>query len=338
VFTRPPHLAEEVITDILRRRWGLGPVDLDYLPVGFGSHHWRATDATGRALFLSIDDLHKSQTSTPDGTLDAAHERLARAYRSAYALRHRGGLDFVVAPVADRDGLVIARVSEHYSMIVQPHLSGQSLGSEDFVSWTDRAEVVGILARLHGATDVVRPEAGIEVGFLPGRDELLVALDAVGTPWTNGPYGQQARALLDRHAAAVEGLLDHCERGAVLVTEDPDTMVLTHGEPTASNTMLTPSGFALVDWESALLAPPERDLWVLDPGDGSICAAYTAATGTPISIARIDWYRLWYDLFEIAGYIDLFREPHEDTTDAAESWKNLLHFLQPDIRWPDLAD
>ena len=67
-------------------------------------------------------------------------------------------------------------------------------------------------------------------------------------------------------------------------------------------------------------------------------AAYTAATGRPISSARIDWYRLWYDLFEIAGYIDLFREPHEDTTDAAESWRNLLHFLQPDIRWPDLVD
>ena len=115
MFTRPPDLAEEVITDILRRRWGLGSVELDYLPVGFGSHHWRATDAAGRELFLSIDDLHKSQTSTPDGTLDAAHERLARANRSAYALRHRGGLDFVVAPVADRDGLVIARVSEGYS-------------------------------------------------------------------------------------------------------------------------------------------------------------------------------------------------------------------------------
>lgn len=222
--TRP---SEEVITEILRRRWGLGPVELDYLPVGFSSYHWQATDAAGRAWFLPIDDLHKSHTSTPDGTLDAAHERLARAYRSAYTLRHRGGLEFVVAPVADRDGLVIARVSEDYSIIVQPHLSGQSLGGEDFVSWTDRAEIVGILARLHGATDLVRLEAGMEVGFLSGRDELLVALDTVGTPWTNGPYGQQARALLDRHAAAVEGLLEHCERGAVLVTDDPDTMVLT---------------------------------------------------------------------------------------------------------------
>ena len=94
----------------------------------------------------------------------------------------------------------------------------------------------------------------------------------------------------------------------------------------------------MVDWESALLAPAERDLWVLDPGDGSTHAAYTAATGRPVSSARLGWYRLWYDLFEIAGYIDLFRKPHEDTTDAAQSWKNLVHFLQPDIRWPDLVD
>jgi hypothetical protein len=338
VFTRPPDLAEEVIADVLRGRWGLAPVELGYLAVGFGSHHWRAIDAEGHALFLSIDDLQKSQTSTPDGTLDAAHERLARAYRSAYLLRHRGGLNFVVAPVADREGLVIARIAEGYSMIVQPHLSGRSLGAEDFVSWTDRAEVVAILARLHEATNVVRPEAGMEVGFLPGREELLEALDALGTPWTSGPYGERARALLHRHAAAVGSLLDYCVRSAALVTSHPDTMVLTHGEPTASNTMLTPSGFALVDWESALLAPAERDLWALDPGDGSIHAAYTVATGRPVSSARLDWYRLWYDLFEIAGYIDLFRKPHEDTSDAAGSWKNLVHFLQPDNRWPDLVD
>ncbi len=66
-------------------------------------------------------------------------------------------------------------------------------------------------------------------------------------------------------------------------------------------------------------------------------AAYTAATGTPVSSARTDWYRLWYDLFEIAGYIQLFRGPHLDGANAAESWKNLIHFLQPASRWSRLT-
>jgi hypothetical protein len=45
---------------------------------------------------------------------------------------------------------------------------------------------------------------------------------------------------------------------------------------------------------------------------------------------------MWYDLSEIAGYIELFRAALDDTEDAAESWKNLEHFLRPAERWPRL--
>jgi hypothetical protein len=51
---------------------------------------------------------------------------------------------------------------------------------------------------------------------------------------------------------------------------------------------------------------------------------------------RLDYYRLWYDLFEIAGYMAVFANPHTDTADVAESWKNLVEFLQPEVRWPAL--
>ena len=59
----------------------------------------------------------------------------------------------------------------------------------------------------------------------------------------------------------------------------PARGVLTHGEPHPGNTMLTAAGWLLIDWDTALVAPPERDLWSLDPGDGSILSAYADATG-----------------------------------------------------------
>jgi hypothetical protein len=55
-------------------------------------------------------------------------------------------------------------------------------------------------------------------------------------------------------------------------------------------------------------------------------------TSTPAALAL---YRLWYDLFEIAGYLSLFRHEHADDADAAESWKKLQYFLCPDERSPD---
>jgi aminoglycoside phosphotransferase (APT) family kinase protein len=41
--------------------------------------------------------------------------------------------------------------------------------------------------------------------------------------------------------------------------------VLTHGEPHPGNLIQVGSRWMLVDWDTTLVAPPERDLWLLDP-------------------------------------------------------------------------
>jgi spectinomycin phosphotransferase len=67
-----------------------------------------------------------------------------------------------------------------------------------------------------------------------------------------------------------------------------------------------------------------------------VLAAYTEATGISIDSAALALFRMWFDLSEIAGYIELFRGAHDDTADTAESWKNLQEFLRPSERWPQL--
>ncbi len=81
----------------------------------------------------------------------------------------------------------------------------------------------------------------------------------------------------------------------------------------------TPAGFVFVDWESALLAPPERDLWALAESDPGVLDAYSAATGTAIDTDALTLRRMWYDLAEISGYVRWFRSGHDDTADAAEA-------------------
>jgi spectinomycin phosphotransferase/16S rRNA (guanine(1405)-N(7))-methyltransferase len=336
MFTRPDGLADETIAAVLGARWGFEPINLVYQAVGFGSHHWLAIGQEGEARFLTVDDLRKSAPSTPDGTTDGAFARLARSYRTARDLAD-AGLDFVVAPLASDDGDVLARVDARYSMVVHPYLEGSRAGEYgEFRSSADRDAVLECVVALHAAPPATAPHADVERGFLPGRRELTVALDHVDESWRTGPYGERASLLLRDHARGVRRLLDHYDRLVGAVCADRDRMVVTHGEPHASNVVIDVRGARLVDWESALVAPPERDLWVLDPGDGSILAAYAESTGVAPVPETLDYFRLWYDLFEIAGYVTLFRSPHTDSADTAESWKNLVEFLQPTARWPAL--
>jgi spectinomycin phosphotransferase/16S rRNA (guanine(1405)-N(7))-methyltransferase len=87
--------------------------------------------------------------------------------------------------------------------------------------------------------------------------------------------------------------------------------------------MLTSAGWLLIDWDTALVAPPERDLWSLDPGDGSALAAYADATGVTPLAAMLELYRIRWDLADIAVDVSRFRRPHPGSADDDQSWQLL---------------
>jgi hypothetical protein len=333
VFTRPDDLADGQIRAELATGWNFAAETLSYLPAGFGSHHWLAADAAGCQLFLIVHDLPRMLHSRLD-TADAAFGRLETAFGCALSLRADANLEFVIAPVPTVSGAVVRRLSGRYSLAACPYLADCEPGYAGEFAAADRPAVVRLLTELHRAAPAVAPQR-CDFG-LQNADGLRAAIDSTGELWRTGPYGERARALLARHAAGVIALMAAYGDLAIDARSRPERFVVTHGEPGPWNVLKSPAGFVIVDWDFVQLAPPERDLWELAQADRSVLAAYTQATGTAIDSGSLALFRMWYDLSEIAGYIELFRAAHDDTEDAAESWKNLEYFLRPTERWPQL--
>jgi len=108
----------------------------------------------------------------------------------------------------------------------------------------------------------------------------------------------------------------------------PDRNVLTHGEPHPGNTMLTAGGWRLIDWDTVLIAPPERDLWSLDPGDGSVLGAYAEATGVTPVPGLLELYRLGWDVKDMAYDTARLLRPHTGTVDDAKTWEGLRTLIR----------
>ncbi len=322
-----------MLRDALRGGWNVAATSLTYQAVGFGSHHWLVSTEDGDRFFVTVDDLAAKARSAAD-TAEAAFARLERAFATAFSLRRDAGLDFVIAPIPAAGGQVVARLAAMYSLVVHPYVAHSHAGHDgDFAASADRLAVLGQLIMLHAAS-ADSPDA--DDFAVPRVAELAAAISQTGLPWRAGPYGPLARDLLAAHAADLTRLIAAYDGLAARVAGTGDRMVITHGEPHSANVLQTPGGFVMVDWESVLLAPPERDLWALAATDASILAAYTAATGVAVDSDALALYRMWYDLAEIAGYISLFRDSHGETADTAEAWQNLRHFLRPASRWPQL--
>jgi spectinomycin phosphotransferase/16S rRNA (guanine(1405)-N(7))-methyltransferase len=100
---------------------------------------------------------------------------------------------------------------------------------------------------------------------------------------------------------------------------DPGPVVVTHGEIHPGNLMATPEGWMIVDWDTVLLAPLERDLWRLAQGTGSVLRMYAEATGAVPDQQLLDLYGIRWDLAEVASFAIELRKPHEDTEDSRKA-------------------
>jgi spectinomycin phosphotransferase len=336
VFTRPRDIDDRTLAAGVADGWGIAAASLAYVAVGFGSHHWTVDDADDRRWFLTVDDLEARKR-------DALESRSAVAQRLRSALtaaRHVAdlGLGFVVAPMRALDGTVLHAIGERYGAALYPYIGATAYPYGTFRTSAHRDAVLAMLAQLHGLGDAETAAAGAMTDDLvvPRRDDLCTAIGDLAEPWAGGPYGEPARRLLDRHAVAVERLFTHYDVAAAAVAARPGRMVLTHGEPHPANTLRTSEGWLLIDWDTTLVAAPERDLWHMVTDDTASVAAYERMAGRAVDPQALMTYRLWWDLAEICGYVALLRAAHDDEVDVRESWLNLQHYLDPVARWPEL--
>jgi hypothetical protein len=303
VQSPPSDLTPEALLVLVRGGWVADAVSAEYLPVGFGSHHWRVEDAAGRPWFASADLV--------DGR-DGA-ERLAAAFGVAAAAR-AAGVRGAHGPVPASDGSLVVP-SGPWAVSVQPWVEGRAGSFSDRWSDADAEALVLLLAGLHGVEHPAPPE---EAG-LPGRDVLERALAdvAAGRTPQGGALAQPVGDLLAPHLGAVRHALAALDASG---TGDPERSVVTHGEPHPGNVVRGDSGLVLVDWDTARRAEPERDLWLVAARtDLDVAGRYEELTGRRVDPARMRERERRWALADVASFVpDLLAA---ERADADTAWQ-----------------
>ncbi len=325
MYEEPAGLDRRHVTDTLQAEWEIPVESLQYDPVGFGTHHYVAQSERGK-WFVNVDEL-AAKTWLGCGA-DQAYEGLSRALQTAFDLRS-SGLEFVHGPTARIDGGVLARVGGEYAISVYSFIEGRPGAYDEALADTERRTVLSALGRLHAATATVpRDLPRCDAVSIPLRERLNQALEDPGSTWTGGPFSESARLLLLAARDSVRELLEAFDGLADVYGTPDESWVITHGEPHTANIIWTQSSFALIDWDTVALGPPERDLWMLPPRSDDEWNAYTSSGGAAVKRPdALELFRLWWSLAEIAGYVDLFRSPHQDDANTRVAWTNLQEYV-----------
>jgi spectinomycin phosphotransferase len=318
--TLPAHFDAGELAGFLADGWGFDLETADYAPLGAGSYHWLVRDTGGRHGFVTVDDLDHKTWLGDDREL--AFDGLRCAFDTAAALRD-SGLGFVVAPVPARNGETVLRVVPRYALALFPFVDGEGHSFGRHENAKERTAIVALLAELHQANAEVTAMAN-RVGLeLPGRHHLERALRELDEPWQGGPLSEPARAALAAHAAPVAGLVALTDRLAAGITARGGSWVVTHGEPHAGNVMRAGERRLLVDWDTLALAPAERDLWLVVES-AEEAASYAAATGREVDDDAMSFFRITWDLKDLAECVDALRSPHRDNEDMQRIYGTLV--------------
>jgi len=308
----PEGVTEAEVMAAVAEGWGIEVAGAEYAPVGGGSYHWRA-DGSGGRWFVTVDDLDRKGWLGADR--ETVFDGLRAAFDAALDLRDAGGLEFVLGPVPTPAGESLRRVGPRHTVAVFPLVDGGALPFGDRLPDGEGAELGRMLARLHAAAPLARPWPLQP----PERGGLERALGEVDREWTGGPFAEPARALVAGRAAGIRGLLETFDELAARVAARGAEPVVTHGEPHAGNVLRTGGGLRLIDWDTVGLAPPERDLWMVD-------ASASAARGPDPDAMRL--YELRWRLDDLSSYLAVLRRPHVRNADTEHAIR-VLELIAP---------
>ena len=109
---------------------------------------------------------------------------------------------------------------------------------------------------------------------------------------------------------------------------EADHCVSTHGEPHPGNWLTTSAGLRLVDWDTARMAPPERDIWLVARRTGlDAVGMYEELTGRPLDHQLLRLYEVaWLYSDVVADVRDLSQAvvPDADTDWQLRSLRDVL--------------
>lgn len=250
----PPDLPDAAIVAALRDAYGLDAASVVFLPLGADTATavYRADLVAGPPLFVKLRR----------GALDEASVVVPR-----WLADH--GVAQVIPPLPARDGRLWAPLAG-FTLICYPFVDGRDGFAVELSEEHWRA-FGAAMAAMHSAEVPARlaaalPREHFEPRWRARVRGFMADLDGAAPP---DRAAAELVAFMRERRDEVDGLVARAEALAAELLADPPPHVLCHGDAHAGNVLVDAAGaLYLIDWDTLVLAPKERDLMFVGGAQG----------------------------------------------------------------------
>lgn len=323
-----PDLQDDKIMTCLQEQFGLQVSSFAFLPLGadLNTAVYRATDRVGKSYFVKLRSGNLNGNLS--GNFDEISARLPKFLRDQ-------GIAAIIAPLETQNGKLWAELDD-FKVILSPFVEAHN-GYEIRLSNCHWRDLGAALKRVHAAQLPPALMKNIQQeGFSAyWRDVVRDAFERIDHhPSWGLSAAQHLSDYLQSKRAIIFDLLQRTGRYARALQAQSPEFVLCHADVHAGNILIDDADDSLyiVDWDTSILAPKERDLMYAGGGqfgddrtpqeeETLFYAGYGPTQVNPVALA---YYRYERILEDLAVYCQQFFSATEEGDDLAQS----LRYLQ----------
>lgn len=317
-----PDIADADILACLRREHGLNVTRITFLPLGADR---------GTAVYRAVTDAADYFVKLRSGGFDEMTILVPK-------LLHDQGIRQVIAPLATQSAQLWTPLGD-FALTVSPFIEGCDAYEVDLIDdqWVEFGRV---LNAIHAAQipATVLERIRREDFSADWRERVRRYMGLIEESHFDDPVAAAVAAFLHERRELVERLVVRAETLGMVLQRRSLPFILCHADIHAGNLLITPGGQVyIVDWDTLILAPKERDL--MYPGGGLFGdkraphdeeALFYRGYGA----ARIDADVLLYYRFErivqdIAAYCEQLLLTDAGGQDRAIGMRQLMSQFQP---------
>ncbi len=315
-----PDLPDEKLIACLRADYGIEAAGIAFLPLGAD-----ANTAVYRVAAAATAYFLKLRRGAFDDTSAAVPRFLGEH-----------GVGLIIAPVETRGGRLWTHVDE-FSAILYPFVDGRN-GHDAPPSQRHWVELGAALRRMH--MTALPPDLAERIPretFSPFWRNMVRDFQGMAEATVfEEPVAARCAAFMREKRAEIDGLVTRAETLAADLMTQPPSFVLCHGDIHAWNLLIGGDGaLYIVDWDTLILAPKERDLMFVGAGLGigdtpeGAALFYQGYKETDINRDALAYYRCERIVEDIAAFCQQLLLTDEGGADREQGLGYLMDSFLP---------
>lgn len=318
-----PDLADQEIVRCLRDAYGLNVGTISFLPIGadFNTAVYRVTTSNGADYFLKLrsGEFLEASVSVPKYLADL-------------------GITHVIPPLATNTKQLWANLGA-FKAILYPYVEGCN-GVETKLSDQQWIEFGATMKKLHSTNipNAIINDVPRETFSSRWRETVKAFLARIENEVFEEPVAVKMALFLKSKSSEILKLVERAEKLAITIQKQPLEYILCHADIHGWNLIVDKEGaLYIVDWDTLIFAPKERDLMFVGAGiwdsgrtvteEGSLF--YQGYGQTKINQDAICYYRFERIIQDIGDYCEYIFLSDEGGDDRMQSFEHLQPVFLP---------